>query len=74
MNKLGNIFQIAYIVFACVFLYEGVAQWSVNRSMSYILFAAAAMAIFKFFFNKKYRKRFEDHYKKRDEQKRNAKK
>lgn len=71
MNKLGSIFQIAYIVFAAVFIYEAISQWNTNRSMSYIFLLGAGVAIFKFFFNRKYRKRFEEHYKKREEEKRN---
>jgi len=63
MNKLANLFQAAYIGFAILFLYKAISQWNTNREMSYILFGAAILAIFKFFFNKKYRKRFDEHYK-----------
>ncbi len=63
MDKLANIFQAAYIGFAALFIYKAIAEWDTNRQMSYMLFGAAILAIFKFFFNRKYRKRFDEYYK-----------
>lgn len=68
MNKLGNLFQALYIAFAVIFLYQVVVLWNTDRSMAYIFAFAAAMAIFKFFFNKKYRKRFDEYYDKKDKE------
>ena len=62
MNKLTNLFQAAYLGFAALFVYQAIACWEIDRSKSYLFFGGAVIAIFKFFFNKKYRKRFEDHY------------
>ncbi len=69
MNKLGNIFQAAYIGFALFFVYLAITNWGIPGGKSYMFLLAAALAIFKFFFNKKYRKRFEENYKKREEEK-----
>ncbi len=69
MNKLQNVFQIAYLGFALLFIYQAFINWSIPGGKSYLYLAIAAVAIFKFFFNKKYRKRFEAHYKKREESK-----
>ena len=63
MNKLGNIFQAAYLGFAALFLYQAFVNWGVEGGRSYLFLGMAAIAIFKFFFNKKYRKRFDEHYK-----------
>lgn len=52
--KLLQILQYAYLVFAVLFLYDAI----VNKSYISLLFAA--LAIFMFFFRKKFRKRFED--------------
>jgi len=71
MNKLGNLFQAAYIGFAVLFLYQAVMIWNTDRSKAYLFLAIVAVALFKFFFNRKYRKRFETHYKKREEEKKN---
>lgn len=71
MNKLGNLFQVAYLVFAVLFLYKAYETWNTNQQMSYLFIGGAIVAVFKFFFNRKYRKRFEEHYKKREEEKKN---
>ncbi len=63
MNKLANIFQAAYLGFVVLFIYKAIVGWNEDRGMSYLLFGAAILVIFKFFFNKKYRKRFDDYYK-----------
>ena len=52
--KLLQFLQYAYLVFAVLFLYDAIA----NKSYISLLFAA--LAIFMFFFRKKFRKRFED--------------
>jgi len=63
MSKLGNIFQAAYLGFAALFLYQAFTNWGIEGGRSYLFLGMAAIAIFKFFFNKKYRKRFDEHYK-----------
>ena len=52
--KLLQFLQYAYLIFAVLFLYDAIA----NKSYISLLFAA--LAIFMFFFRKKFRKRFED--------------
>jgi len=52
--KLLQFLQYAYLIFAVLFLYDAIA----NKSYLSLLFAA--LAIFMFFFRKKFRKRFED--------------
>ena len=52
--KLLQFLQYAYLVFDVLFLYDAIA----NKSYISLLFAA--LAIFMFFFRKKFRKRFED--------------
>ena len=71
MNKLGNLFQAAYIGFAALFLYQAIINWGIPGGKSYLYLAIVVVALFKFFFNRKYRKRFESHYKKREEDKKN---
>lgn len=58
--KLLKIFQIAYIVFAVLFLYDGIQNWGPNRNRAYMSFLLAALAVFMFFFRGRYRKKFED--------------
>lgn len=58
--KLLNLFQYAYIIFAVLFLWEAISNWSVDRNKSYMLLLFSALAIFMFFFRKRFRKKIED--------------
>lgn len=58
--KSLKIFQYAYIFFAILFSYEAIANWNVDREKSYLSLLFVALAIFMFFFRKKFRKKIED--------------
>ena len=58
--KLLQFLQYAYLVFAILFLYDAINNWNVEGKSPYLPLGLAALAIFMFFFRKKYRKRFED--------------
>jgi hypothetical protein len=58
--KLLQFFQYAYIVFAALFLYDGISNWSVDRNRSYMSLFFAALAIFMYFFRKRFRKKIEE--------------
>ena len=53
-------FQYLYLIFFGLLTYEGINQWNDNRNRAYSMFFLAAVALFMFFFRKKFRKRFED--------------
>lgn len=58
--KLLQFLQYAYLFFVVLFLYDAIANWHTDRNGSYMSLLFAALAIFMFFFRKKYRKRFQD--------------
>ncbi len=58
--KLLQFLQYAYLIFAVLFLYDVISKWNTDRNGAYISLFFAALAIFMFFFRKKFRKRFED--------------
>jgi len=58
--KVLQLFQYAYLIFAVLFLYDAISNWNVEDKNPYLSLALAALAIFMFFFRKKFRKRFED--------------
>ena len=58
--KILGFFQYAYILFAILFLYDGISKWSIDRNGAYMSLFFAALAIFMFFFRKKFRKKFDD--------------
>ncbi|MEZ4797949.1 MAG: hypothetical protein R2785_12365 [Flavobacteriaceae bacterium] len=58
--KLLQFLQYAYLFFVVLFLYDAISNWNIDRNRSYMSLFFAAIAVFMFFFRKKYRKRFED--------------
>jgi hypothetical protein len=63
MLKALKFFQYAYIIFAVMFAWDAISNWSIDRSRSYISLLFAALAVFMFFFRKRFRKKFEDRHK-----------
>ena len=64
MAKYFKFFEIAYLIIAIVFIVETFLRWNSDRNKAYIFMAFAVMAVFMYFFRKKYRKKFENHEKK----------
>lgn len=59
--KLLGFFQYVYLVFAVLFLYDAYAQWTNdNGSRALMSLLLAALAVFIFFFRKRFRKKFDD--------------
>jgi positive regulator of sigma E activity len=64
MTKYFKFFEIAYLVIAIVFIVETFLKWNTDRNKAYIFLVFAVLAVFMYFFRKKYRKRFENQKKK----------
>ncbi|WP_124979509.1 hypothetical protein [Nonlabens xiamenensis] len=60
MSKFFKYFEYAYLIFAVVFIATGIYEYEVTPNRSYLMFAMAAVAIFMFFFKRRFRRRFED--------------
>jgi uncharacterized membrane protein len=58
--KVLKFFQYAYIIFAVLFFWDAISNWSTDRTRSYISILFAALAVFMFFFRKRFRKKFEN--------------
>jgi len=59
--KLLGFFQYVYLVFAALFLYDAYIQWANdNGTRALMSVMLGALAIFIFFFRKRFRKKFED--------------
>ena len=58
--KILQFFQYAYLVFAAIFIFEAVSKWGVDRNRSYMAMFFAALAIFMFFFRKRFKDRFKN--------------
>lgn len=58
--KLLQFLQYAYLFFVALFIYDAISNWNIDRNRAYMSVFFAALAVFMFFFRKKYRKRFQD--------------
>ena len=58
--KYSKIFQYAYLVFAVLFAYDAIAKYLNTGEISYPSILLAALAVFMFFFRKKFSKKFEN--------------
>lgn len=52
--------QYVYLVFAAFFLYEGISKWNESENKPWLQFMIAGMAIFMFFFRRKFANKFND--------------
>jgi len=48
-----------YLIFGLYFLYEGISKWNSTQS-PFLDFVIAGLAIFMFFFRRRFAKKFED--------------
>lgn len=62
--KYFKFFEYAYLAFAAFFIFEAVRSWSSPSHQKYIFLGIAAVALFMFFFKRRFRKRMEDQNKK----------
>ncbi|WP_213520711.1 LPXTG cell wall anchor domain-containing protein [Nonlabens sp.] len=60
MSKFFKYFEYAYLIFAGMFIITGFIELSKNTNQAYMLFGMAAVAIFMFFFKRRFRRRFEE--------------
>jgi LPXTG-motif cell wall-anchored protein len=60
MSKFFRYFEYAYIIFALVFIVTGIYEFGDTPSRSYLMFGMAAVAIFMFFFKRRFRRKFEE--------------
>ncbi|GAB5565576.1 MAG: hypothetical protein Wins2KO_26390 [Winogradskyella sp.] len=57
--KILQLFQYAYLAIAVLFLYKGISEWNTEKG-PYLSLFFAALAVFMFFFRKRYAKKFQD--------------
>ncbi len=58
--KIFKFFQYAYLVFAILFIYVAIEKYVKSQIIDYISILLAAVAVFMFFFRKKFNKRFDN--------------
>lgn len=58
--KYSKIFQYAYLVFAVLFIYDAVTKWNDGSNGAYVSLGLAALAIFMYFFRRKFAKKYDN--------------
>ena len=58
--KFFKYFEFAYLFIAAFFLFETVRLWNAEGNRAYLFLFFVIMAIFMFFFKRRFRKRFEE--------------
>lgn len=59
MNRVSKIFEFGYLIVAVVFLVETFLNWNDKRESAYMMLLFAVLAIFMYFFRKRFRKKME---------------
>ncbi len=60
MRKFGKIFEFGYLIIAIVFIVETFMNWNTNREKAYLSLLFSIVAIFMYFFRKRFRKKSEN--------------
>jgi LPXTG-motif cell wall-anchored protein len=63
MNTTRKIFEFAYLAFSLLFVVEAYRIWHIQPSKAYVFLGLAALALFMFFFRRRFRKKSEDYHK-----------
>ncbi|RKS55097.1 hypothetical protein BC962_0052 [Gillisia mitskevichiae] len=58
--KFFKYFEFAYLFIAAFFLFEAVRIWSEERNRAYLFIFFVVIAIFMFFFKRRFRKKLEN--------------
>ncbi len=60
LNKVYRFFEYAYLIIAVFFAYEAINHWSTQPNRAYLFIFFVIVAIFMFFFKRKFRKKMEN--------------
>lgn len=60
MKYLWKFFEYGYLIIAVIFGVETFLNWNVDRNRAYMLLGFTFVAVFMYFFRKRFRKRLEE--------------
>ncbi len=58
-NKIYQLFEYAYVVMFILAIYMVITNWDTNRDQAYLFGFFGVVAVFMFFFKRKFRKNLE---------------
>ena len=59
MTKISKFFEYGYLIIAIIFIVEGIFRWNTDREKAYLFIGFSVLAIFMYFFKKRFRKKVE---------------
>ena len=59
-NKIYQFFEYAYIAMAILSVYVAITNWQIDRNRSYLFAVFAVVAVFMYFFKRKFRLKTEE--------------
>lgn len=60
MTRFYKYFEFAYLIFAAFFIFEAIRIWETERNRAYLFLFFVVIALFMFFFKRRFRKKLED--------------
>jgi hypothetical protein len=60
MQNIWKIFEYGYLIIAVVFSVETVLKWNEDRERAYLLAGFSVLAVFMYFFRRRFRQRREN--------------
>ena len=64
MKKLWRLFEYGYLIIAIVFFVEAILRWNTDRNKAYLFVVFTIVAVFMYFFKKRFRRKIEERNKK----------
>ncbi len=58
--KYSKVFQYAYLAFAVLFIYDAITKWDDGSNGTYVSLGLAVLAIFMYFFRRKFAKKYDN--------------
>lgn len=60
MKKISKIFEFGYLIVAIIFLIDTFLNWSDDRNKAYMMLLFSGLALFMYFFRKRFRKKMDN--------------
>lgn len=60
MKRISKIFEFGYLIIGIVFLVETFVNWNEDRNRAYLMLLFSVLAVFMYFFRKRFRKKMDN--------------
>lgn len=60
MTKIAKFIPYLYLAFAILFITTAIYEFNTDRNRAYLMFAVSGLALFMFFFKRRFNRKFEN--------------